>query len=107
MPAPYFQNLSLDDRSEFANKVFKLLYNKYKGDFENSNFKREATDLAIYLEEYVRNIYECIDREIPMMAWTNYMYYGFDSSAWDEGEMTEDQWKSIIFDACKRFYSED
>ncbi|ADG59975.1 hypothetical protein Acj9p075 [Acinetobacter phage Acj9] len=94
-----------DDRAIFANKIFALIYKKYQGNFSSITFQNEARDLANDLEEYVRNIYECVDREIPMMAWVNLLEHGFDESAFDdEDEMTEQKWQQIIFDACKKYY---
>lgn len=94
-----------DDRAIFANKVLKMIYQKYQGNFSSVTFQREVLEMKVYLEEYVRNIYECIDREIPLLAWANYLNYGFDESAWDEGEMTEEKWLKIIYNACEKYYN--
>lgn len=93
-----------DDRAIFANKVLKMLYQKYQGSLLSLTFLKELAELHVYFEEYVRNIYECIDREIPLLAWSNYMHHGFDKTAFDEGEMTEEQWKNIIIEACEKYY---
>ncbi|EQA7786790.1 hypothetical protein ACX818_001384 [Acinetobacter baumannii] len=99
----FYDNPS-DDRAIFANKVLKLIYQKYNGNFSSITFQNEVKDIKIYFDEYVRNIYEVIDTEIPLFAWANYLNYGFDKSMWDEGEMTEEEWKQIIFSACKKYY---
>lgn len=95
-----------DERAIFANIAFKMLWQKYQGNYSSITFQNEARELAMYFDEYVRNIYEVIDSEIPMMAWTNFLKYGFDASAFDEeDEMTSEKRLSMIYDACKKYYS--
>ena len=100
----YFANRASDDRSIFANISFGMLYQKFQGNFSSVTFQNEAKQLAAYLDEYVRNIYE-IEDEIPLMAWVNFLKHGFDESRWDEGEKTSESWQNEIFEACQNMYS--
>lgn len=92
-----------DERAIFVNKVLKMLYQKYQGSLVSLTFLKELAELHVYFKEYIRNIYECVDREIPLLAWSNYMQNGFDETAFDD-EITEEQWKKIIIDACEKYY---
>lgn len=98
-----FYDESSDERAIFANTVLKMLYQKYQGSLVSLTFLKELAELHVYFKEYVRNIYECVDREIPLLAWSNYMQNGFDETAFDD-EITEEQWKKIIIDACEKYY---
>lgn len=102
--AEYFADEASDDRAVFANISFGMLYQKFQGNFSSVTFQNEAKQLAMYFDEYVRNIYE-IEDEIPMMAWVNFLKHGFDESRWDEGEKTAESWQSEIFVACHHFYA--
>lgn len=102
--ASYFAEEVNDERAIFANIAFGMLYQKFQGNFTSVTFQNEAKQLSMYFDEYVRNIYE-VEDEIPMMAWTNFLKYGFDESRWDEDEKTAESWQNEIFEACKHMYS--
>lgn len=102
--AGYFADEASDDRAIFANISFGMLYQKFQGNFSSVTFQNEAKQLAMYFDEYVRNIYE-VEDEIPLMAWVNFLKHGFDESRWDEDEKTAESWQSEIFVACHHFYA--
>lgn len=58
-----------DYRAKGANHLFGLLYNQYLGQITNERFIEEANQISTYLNEYVRNIYECIPKEIPVLLY--------------------------------------
>ena len=58
-----------DYRAKGANHLFGLLYNQYLGQITNERFIEEANQISTYLNEYVRNIYECIHKEIPVLLY--------------------------------------
>lgn len=64
---------NMDSRAEFANNVLQLLYDKYDGDIENTNFLEELKSLYNQFEEYVRNIYETITDDIPLFLYHDYL----------------------------------
>ena len=64
-------NETLDDRSKMANMMLKLIYQKHNGDLGKCMPEvREAKD---YLEEHVRNIYEVIDEQVPLIRYYDLM----------------------------------
>lgn len=100
----HFEYYNSDERSEFANAIFKNLYKIYKGDFNNVIFINESAKMSNHLEEYVRNIYEVIDDEIPMMAYINVLKSG--SKGYNEWEQYEQQEAlKVIENYCHQFYA--
>lgn len=100
----HFDYYNHDDRSKFANRIFQLIYNKYQGDFANILMLQEAAEFVESLDEYVRNIYEVIDSEIPMMAYIQVHKHGADGYCeWEEYTTVEAL--NIIEGYCHRFYS--
>ena len=63
------QGMVNDYRAKGANKLFALLYDQYLGQITCQGFIDEANQVYTYLQEYVRNIYECVDKEIPVMCY--------------------------------------
>ena len=55
------------DRAGFANRIFKLLYIQSGYDVDKAISNGE--DIFSDLNEHVRNIYELIDKYIPLMAY--------------------------------------
>lgn len=101
----HFKYYNCDDRAEFANLIFKNLYRLYKGDFNNTLFLSESAKIVDHLEEYVRNIYEVIDDEIPMMAYINVLRDGHSGYCeWEEYSSQADALK-VIESYCHKFYS--
>lgn len=91
---------NLDDRSVFANKICKLIYEKHDGDLIKS--VEEATSYFVYLEQFVRNIYECIDSEVPLYAYYQLLEYGADNWDFDSTEYEEAKRKTEA--ACVFYY---
>ena len=93
-----FENL--DGRSIFANKICKLIYDKNNCDLDESI--KEAETYFFYLDEYVRNIYELVDSEIPLYSYYQLLKYGANNYGFNEDEYQE---KLVITrDACKLYY---
>ena len=100
----HFLNYNDDDRSTFANAIFKLIYNKYNGDFNNVLLLKESSEMLGYLDDFVRNIYEVIDSEIPMMAYLQVLKYGSHGFCeWDEYSTPEAL--NVIESYCYKYYS--
>lgn len=57
----------LNDRAVFANRIFKLLWQKHGGNIDEAI--EEAEPFFNDLERYVRNIYEIKDTEIPLWSY--------------------------------------
>ena len=57
-----------DYRAKFANSVLKLLWNKH-GNSCSAALLEDVAIQRVYFDEYVRNIYEVINDEIPLFAW--------------------------------------
>lgn len=99
----HFKYFNSDDRSQFANQVLGLLYLKYNGDIRNIDFINELKKLCDHLEEHVRNIYECIDEEIPLMALNNVLNDGAKGySEWEE--YTDEVALKVIEQYCYQHY---
>jgi hypothetical protein len=62
---------NLDDRSKMANMMLKLIYQKHNGDLYKC--LPEVRKLKCYLEEHVRNIYEVIDEQVPLIRYYDLM----------------------------------
>lgn len=92
----------LNYRSEFANRVCKLLYDKY-GDIDKAINSNEAKELFNDFEENIRNIYELVDIEIPLYAYYNLMKYGKDNWGFNDTE-----YHIALYDcikACELYYN--
>ena len=89
-----------DDRSHFANTICKVLVEKSNNDIDLSvnNIKK----IYDYFEEYVRNVYELIDEEIPLFA-----LYELKTQKPDNWDFTEQEYNDAIdrtYKACITFY---
>lgn len=91
----------LNYRSEFANAVFKLIYEKHNGDLDKCLI--DAKLLADYFREQVRNIYELVYSEIPMWSLLDLRQYGKDNYDLSENEYLDAIERTK--EACKRYYS--
>lgn len=92
-----------DDRSIFANRILGWLYAKYDGKLGSLEFATELSLVCDELEQYVRNIYECIDDEIPLMAYNNVMSDGADGySEWED--YTDEEALKVIAEYCHKVY---
>ena len=92
---------NLDGRSIFANRICKLLFEKHNGDLVEAI--KEAEPFFCDLEEYVRNIYELIENEIPLYAYYKIMEHGAGNWGFEEHEYQEKITKTIA--ACKLYYN--
>lgn len=92
----------LSDRAIFANKICKLIYQKHKGDINLA--LEEYKDLDGYLHEYVRNIYELIQDEIPLMAYHDLIEDG--ASNYDLSDEEYEEAKRRCIEAAKIYYNE-
>lgn len=63
----------MDERAEFANQVLQLLYDKYDGDIKDQDFLEELHELYNHFDEFVRNIYEIFEDEIPLFLYHDYL----------------------------------
>lgn len=99
----HFTSYNSDFRAKFANEIFKLLYHAFDGDFNNVLFLQKIGTMYDYLDDYVRNIYEVIDDEIPMMAYYQVLVHGSDGyNEWEEYETPEAL--KIIESYCHKHY---
>ena len=64
----------MDERAEFANQVLQLLYDKYDGDIKDQDFLEELHELYNHFDEFVRNIYEIFEDEIPLFLYHDYLH---------------------------------
>jgi hypothetical protein len=95
-------NKYFDSRSIFVNNIFKLIWKKNNGDFKK--VVEEAKPFIEFIEENIRNVYELINTEIPLMAYIEYL----DKDAMKNFDFTEDELKEKLTDAektCIIYYS--
>lgn len=95
----------VDYRAKGANKLFGMLYDQYLGQITCQGFIDEANEIYTYLNEYVRNIYECISKEIPVML---YLEILSTEDMEDIGiyDKTKEQALKEIKEAIHNFYAE-
>jgi hypothetical protein len=90
----------LDERSIFANRIFKLIYEKNNGDLDKSI--EEAEPYFNDLEEFVRNIYELIYTQIPLYAYYKLLKYGKNNYGFSEVQYKDVL--SVTREACRLYY---
>ncbi len=91
---------NLDGRSEFANRVFKMIYQKNNGNLDKSC--EEAIPFFNDFEEYVRNFYELVDNDLPL-----YSYYRLNKYGADSYSITEEEFEEAVNNAkkaCNKYY---
>lgn len=91
---------TLDERSVFANRICKLIFDKHSGDLDKAII--EAEPYFKDLEVFVRNIYELVQNEIPLYAYYRLLKYGADNWGFEENEYQEKIAKTR--DACTLYY---
>lgn len=91
----------LDERSVFANRICKLIFEKHSGDLDKAIV--EAEPYFNDLEKFVSNIYELVGNEIPLYAYYRLLKYGADNWGFAENEYKEKITKTRM--ACKLYYS--
>ena len=68
-------------------------------------YRVKTEQMLDHLEEYVRNIYEVIDDEIPMIAYINVLRSGHSGYCeWEKYSSQADALK-VIESYCHKFYS--
>lgn len=89
----------LDYRSEFANRVCKMIWYEYGGDIQRA--VDSMKDIYNDFHENVGNIYELCDDEIPLFA-----FYNFEKRNKDEELSDEDYDREYdrIYKACDYYY---
>lgn len=97
-----YSNNRLDYRSVFANKICKLFIDKHNGDIfaAVNDFKELNADI----HHFIRNVYELVDCEIPLMGLFDLSSYGPDN--WDFTEQDYNDAKVRAIDACREFYKD-
>lgn len=80
-------NSKFCDRSVFANRVLKLVYEKHNGDLDKARL--EIGEFYEHFKEWVDNIYELIGDEIPMFEWYELVKYSKEGFALEENEWYE------------------
>lgn len=95
---------NMDERSDFANQCFALLFRKYSFNLQSEMLLIEARQMYRHFKEYVRNIYEVIDDEIPWMAWVQLNVVGFDETQFDE-EITREEYELVLIAAIQEYYN--
>ena len=90
-----------DHRAQFANSVLKLLWKKH-GSHCSADLLEDVAIQREYFDEYVRNIYEVINDEIPLFAWHDVVKHGHENVDW---ECSHKEALRIIFAGCEEFYN--
>lgn len=88
-------------RSGFANRICKLIHQQNGGDIDKSI--KEGEYIFNDLNEFVRNIYELIDTEIPLMAYAELKEHGADNYGFSDEEY--EQALESSKKACVEYYS--
>lgn len=91
---------SLDEKSIFANRICKLVYQKHDGNLDYSI--RELAPYFQDLKTFVRNIYELIGSEIPLFAY--YQLIKFGANNWDFTELEYTEVLNRTIEACHYYY---
>jgi len=73
-----------EDRSGFANRICKLIYNQSGNDIEKAI--KEYENIFSDIDEHVENIYELIGEYIPLIAYYELKKYGADNYDFDDEE---------------------
>lgn len=65
----HFKYYSDDYRADGANDLLHALFLKHNSDIKSPLFRQELEYAYEWIKDHVRNIYEVIDTEIPLMAY--------------------------------------
>ena len=90
----------LNERSVFANLVCKLLVEKHKGDLTLSVNELKPIYDAFF--DNVRNIYELVDKEIPLFAL--FELFTRTKESWDFNDEEFEAAKVRTYKSCIDFY---
>lgn len=92
------------DRADFCNKVFDIIVQKNDYDIDLS--LKEAEPLFEYFDEYVYDVYEVIDSEIPLWQLHNLLLHKEDHGE-DNWGYTQEEYDDFLQDArnaCELYY---
>lgn len=95
-----FNKNNMDSRSEFANKVCALIYQKYNGDLEKC--LKNIEPLYEDFFKHVRNIYQFVDSQIPLFFLYELKKHGPDN--FDMNDQEHEKAIEITEKACSFFY---
>lgn len=95
-------NELLDERSLFANLGLKLIYQSQDGVLKNCLPQLE--EYWERLEENVRNVYELVETELPLIAYMKLRALGLDG--WDFTEEEYDAALASTEKACHEYYND-
>ncbi len=90
----------LDERSLFANRILKLIYQKHNGDLKEAI--KEGKPFFDEFEIFIDNIYELVEDEIPLYAYARLLEYGAENFGFTEKEFEKAKLKTIA--ACELYY---
>ncbi len=89
-----------DSRSDFANMVCKLLYEKHKGEVYNALL--ELPPIYDAFEAHVDNIYELVSDEIPLFYLYELNKHGADNWGFTDKEYAKEKKKAL--ESCIKIY---
>ncbi len=96
-----FEDKPQERRSIFANRICKLLYEKHNGNLDDAIIDGER--IFSGFNTYVRNIYELVDSEIPLIAYYELKKYGADNYGFSQAEFEQAIDNTKI--ACVQYYN--
>jgi len=74
-----YKREDISDKAEFANKVLDLIFQKHDGNLTRIIEDKHFIEIYNYFQEYVRNIYEVIDTDIPLFYYYELKKHGVDN----------------------------
>lgn len=91
---------NIDERSQFANAVCKLICAKVNFNFDKAF--NEIENIYNHFDNHVRNVYELVDTEIPLFALYELLELGKDN--WGFTDEEYQQALKNTREACKMYY---
>lgn len=90
-----------DYRAEFANFILKYVYKDFNGEVTE-----ELKKASEHLHENVRNIYELISDEIPLLFYYDLVRFGRDNfdSLFEDNDTSYEQALADTLKACEVYY---
>lgn len=89
-----------DERALFANRICKILYDKHNGNPDEAII--DGKKIFEGMEKFVRNIYELVENEIPLYAYSRLLELGKDNY-----DLTQEEYESALdatIKACLYYY---
>lgn len=100
MPIP---KSKLDDRAVFVNRICKMIWQLNDSDVYKAVKYLNKSELNAHIHEHIRNVYELIDEEIPLLAVRDLLAYG--AGNWD---YTKEEYQNHLeyqIKQCSKYYS--